>query len=382
MNHFAEHWQRIALGLGLLSLIALLGPTSPQWRSPLSPATARAQTAIAPSTHSLQQFQVAIGNIAVSVSVVEIDPHQPDFKLRPFWSSPAQIPGLLDTQSAARQAGAAIAINGGFFSRITHQPLGALRLNGEWVSSPILGRGVMAWSDRGEFLFTRAHFRERVTTSGGTQFELVDLNSGYFRAGLARYTPIWGRDYSTETDREVILSVASDRIVNRQTADLAGSLSVPIPRRGYLLVARQTEAADLARQLSIGETLWVETRIEPADLDRFPHALGAGPLLLKSGRIVLDAELEQFRPPFPTQRAARSAVGYTANGKLLFVTAGKGEEETGITLSEMARLMQQLGSRDALNLDGGTSSTLYAGDRIVNFTGRPPRVHNSLGWFD
>ncbi|MEM9567634.1 MAG: phosphodiester glycosidase family protein, partial [Cyanobacteria bacterium P01_E01_bin.34] len=90
---------------------------------------------------------------------------------------------------------------------------------------------------------------------------------------------------------------------------------------------------------------------------------------------------ERFRPPFPTQRAARSAVGLTAERQLLFVTAGKGEEDTGITLGEMAVLMQQLGSQQALNLDGGTSSTLYVGDRVVNFNGRPPRVHNYLGIF-
>ena len=337
--------------------------------------------AILPFDADLQQFQQQIGSAIVAVSVVTLDPRRPDLRLRPFWASPLQIPGLLDTQAAARREGAAIAINAGFFSRITHQPLGALRAEGQWVSSPILGRGVMAWSDSGEFLFTRANFSERIRTSDGRQLEILDFNSGYFRAGFARYTSTWGTHYTAETDNEVAIAVVDDRVNGIYPAGVAGSLRVAIPANGYLLVARQAEAATTARQLEIGEQLSLETRIEPASIDLYPYAIGAGPLLVQNNRVVLDAELEQFRPPFPSQRAARSAIGLTADGFLKLVTAGKGEEDTGVTLYEMALLMQQLGSRDALNLDGGTSSTLVVGDRIVNFPGTPPRVQNYLGVF-
>ena len=334
-----------------------------------------------PSVGTLNRFQVKIGEASVAVSMVELDLAQPAFKLRPFWAGSGQVPGLLDTQSAARREGADIAINGGFFSRITHQPLGAIKANNTWVSGPILGRGVMAWNDAGDFFFDRVRFYERVELSGGASLLISDLNSGYFRPGFSRYTPVWGREYNTETDDEVTISVADNRIVNIQTAGLAKSLTVLIPSNGYLIVARQTEAAVQARTLSLGEAVTISPQLSPDLISLYPHAIGAGPLLMKDGAIVLDAELEKFRPPFPTQRAARSAVGLTGDRKLLLVTAGKGEEDTGITLGEMAVLMQQLGCQHALNLDGGTSSTLVVGDRIVNFDGRPPRVQNYLGVF-
>ena len=56
----------------------------------------------------------------------------------------------------------------------------------------------------------------------------------------------------------------------------------------------------------------------------------------------------------------RTAVGYTANNELiLFVCEGrfKGRAD-GLTLTEMAKLMQQIGCVEALNLDGGGSSCL------------------------
>jgi len=60
--------------------------------------------------------------------------------------------------------------------------------------------------------------------------------------------------------------------------------------------------------------------------------------------------------------AARSAVGFTSDGYMIILAvAGKGQdpESSGITLEELADLMRRLGCASALNLDGGSSTTLY-----------------------
>jgi len=48
----------------------------------------------------------------------------------------------------------------------------------------------------------------------------------------------------------------------------------------------------------------------------------------------------------------------------------------------MAQILQQLGAINALNLDGGSSTTLYLGGQIID---RPPnsaaRIHNGIGIF-
>ncbi|MEO0853954.1 MAG: phosphodiester glycosidase family protein, partial [Cyanobacteria bacterium J06648_11] len=232
----------------------------------------------------------------------------------------------------------------------------------------------------GEFLFSRLTWQESASVAG-TDIELTHLNSGFAQAGWSRYSSAWGDRYTTKTDGEAIVTAIDGKIAEIQTAELVGSVTVDVPDNGYLLVARRERARERALAFQIGDAVAVTTRPQPAEVATYAHAIGGGPLLIQGGQIVLDAELEQFRPPFPTQRAARSAIGRTADGKILLVTAGKGKEFSGITLGEMAQLMQQLGCVDALNLDGGTSSTLYAGGGIVNFVGTPPRVHNYLGVF-
>lgn len=98
-------------------------------------------------------------------------------------------------------------------------------------------------------------------------------------------------------------------------------------------------------------------------------SLQAGPQLLP----VLRAEEEAFLRKQPDgtyadsiackKPAARSAVGFTSDGyAIILAVAGKGQdpESSGITLDELSDLMRRLGCASALNLDGGSSTTLYA----------------------
>jgi hypothetical protein len=94
-------------------------------------------------------------------------------------------------------------------------------------------------------------------------------------------------------------------------AGLAGSLTVQIPSEGYVLAGRGLEGALEARKLVPGDRLSLHLRLDPPELEAYPHILGAGPLLLLDGQVVLDARLEGFQPLFRRQRAARSAIGQT-----------------------------------------------------------------------
>ncbi|MGB5102804.1 MAG: phosphodiester glycosidase family protein [Steroidobacteraceae bacterium] len=69
------------------------------------------------------------------------------------------------------------------------------------------------------------------------------------------------------------------------------------------------------------------------------------------------------RAPHP-----RTAVGLSADGRELFlvVADGRREDTPGLTLPELARLMDEMGACSAVNLDGGGSSAMWIRDRIVN----------------
>jgi hypothetical protein len=46
-----------------------------------------------------------------------------------------------------------VAVNGGFFNRVRQLPLGAVRLDSEWLSGPILNRGAIGWDRNGPLMF-------------------------------------------------------------------------------------------------------------------------------------------------------------------------------------------------------------------------------------
>ncbi len=90
-------------------------------------------------------------------------------------------------------------------------------------------------------------------------------------------------------------------------------------------------------------------------------AIGGGPVLLQEGKIAISNNEELlFAGKGLYDKHPRTAMGYTANGKLIILViqgrfAGKAE---GANLLQMATILQQLGCVEALNLDGGGSSCM------------------------
>lgn len=94
-------------------------------------------------------------------------------------------------------------------------------------------------------------------------------------------------------------------------------------------------------------------------------AIGAGPLLLHCGKICVRDASASFNL---THKAPRTAIGKKKDGTaLLLVVDGRQPDwSAGITLKELATLFEFLGAQDALNLDGGGSSTMIINQQIVN----------------
>lgn len=109
--------------------------------------------------------------------------------------------------------------------------------------------------------------------------------------------------------------------------------------------------------------------------------LQAGPLLVVDGRpVVLDGRdpegfssgSGQFDSDITVGRYPRAALGVTSERLVALVCDGRSEEDAGLTLEELARLMAGLGSLRAINLDGGGSTSLVLDGRLVN---RPREEH-------
>jgi hypothetical protein len=109
--------------------------------------------------------------------------------------------------------------------------------------------------------------------------------------------------------------------------------------------------------------------------------LQAGPMLVRDGRVmVVDghdpegfaAGHGQFDSDITAGRYPRAAVGVGHDTILAVACDGRSPDDAGVTLGELAEVMLQLGASSAINLDGGGSTSLVSGGRLVN---RPREAH-------
>ncbi len=330
----------------------------------------------APGLRWRQQY-FTVGRKTLPVYWLQLSARDAQTALRPIWTAPTTVTGITPLSTMAQRWQATAAINAGFFNRNNQYPLGAIRYNNDWISGPILGRGVVGWGN-GQVQMDRLALRQTLRTGSGQTFPIQAINSGYVQAGMGLYTPAWGSTYRPITESERIVTVRNRQVVSQQS--VTGDVTVPIPQDGYILALRAYDSA--AQGLPVGAAITVQSDFVPPSLAPFPHIVGGGPLLIRNRNIVLDAGREQFGGAFASQSAPRSAIGYTANGDILLVAIHNSPAGSGPTLAETAQVMAQLGSVDALNLDGGSSASLYLGGRLINRHPRTAaRVNNGLGFF-
>lgn len=103
----------------------------------------------------------------------------------------------------------------------------------------------------------------------------------------------------------------------------------------------------------------------------YETVLQAGPTLVLNGRISLNPRAEGFRDPRLFAATRKTAVGITPANKLVLISVN-----TPISLHKLAKIVVKLGCTQAILLDGGTSTAMYAGGKFVSKPGR--RLTNLL----
>ncbi len=139
---------------------------------------------------------------------------------------------------------------------------------------------------------------------------------------------------------------------------------LPIPTDGYVLVG---PAAGIPNILKVDDKVGLQVYTAP-DWSDVQSAVSGGPYLVKDGQIYVDLREQSFRVGEFSQAAPRTAVGFTRNNHLLMVTVDGRQKNVsvGATLTEMARIMKELGAIEAMNFDGGSSTQMVVNGRVVN----------------
>ncbi len=110
-----------------------------------------------------------------------------------------------------------------------------------------------------------------------------------------------------------------------------------------------------------------------ATLDGGTCVVNGGPRVVVGGSVEITAFAEGFVYPefyyrFGERRNPRTLAGVTRGGNLLLVAVDgrRPGYSVGASFEESAAIMDALGSREAVNLDGGGSTAMTLGDELVN----------------
>lgn len=387
----------------------------------LSPLHAQTAVKVLGEGVVLKQYVQPFADKPQIVNVLEVDLRKPDVRVEAALASGTVYrqdltQGRETVSATVQRLGAVAGVNADFFP-FTGDPLGIHIQGGELVSEPSQ-RVAFGMTARREVIFGEVIVRGQVTPEGDEPLPLNGINRPIQANECLLITPRWGDLYPLPNGavalslREMEGVPALDMTRRAKAGDLVdASATCSVPPDGALLVATGAQA-DRLKQWQSGTALtlrfWVDPSSQqivlvPAPTREHAHlasrggfhrrseaefwaqaamAVGGGPWLLRNGEVLVDASREGFQSGFADKRHPRTAVGVTADGKLLLVTVdGRQAMSAGMTLHELARLMLDLGATDAINLDGGGSTTLAVrGGSVMNSPsgGKQRPVANSI----
>ncbi|MDK1475882.1 phosphodiester glycosidase family protein [Streptomyces sp. 549] len=337
-----------------------------------------------------------------------------------------RIEGLESVSSAAHRTGALAAVNGGFYvtpntrrepgpwlAGTPGDPAGLTVIGGDLLSESVLHRPalVLPGSSGLRPAVRRLSTRLSITDSRGAAHPVTGLNrfpglvpycGGAWATGrdkaahhdytcgssddLVVITPTYGRQAPAGDGRQALLDA------NGQVTALQDHRGGPVPPGGSVVQGRGAAAQWLATNARPGVRLQIRQEVTDPDtrqrLRPTPSLdiIEGGPLLLRGGRTVLDPVRDGWSPQaidghdrrafyndWYLRRNPRTAAGTTASGHLILMTADGRQpgHSAGLTITETAAVMRSLGAVDALNLDGGGSTTLVTHDRVRNTPSDP-----------
>jgi hypothetical protein len=144
--------------------------------------------------------------------------------------------------------------------------------------------------------------------------------------------------------------------------------NAPLDDSTYVISAHGAAESWLIRNLATDDTVKLVWRV-PETTWELVEAIGGLPRLVRDGNISIESAREGGSASFTNNRHPRSAIGFNADTSRFFFVTVDGRQpgySDGMTLPELAAFMRELGCTQALNLDGGGSTTMVVRGKVVN----------------
>ena len=337
----------------------------------LTAKLAASQPAAQPVTYQEGSYALPSGTISAKVITVNMSDPRVSVKSAIVGN---KLNATADFGSIAAYSGGALAIiNANFFESYEDikDPIGPVMVNGNFVygnSGSITSLGITA---DGKMYYGRPSvFYRVITTDSGAAQQWSGYNLNVFEQSAdasVLYTPARGESVPV-TCAGAALTVRNGVTTDYRT--VAAGETLTIPADGYVLWMGSAFTATHYYQVpELGRTVAMEPYLRVEDeegfvLDGVTSLISGAPRLVKDGAIetYLDPGFTEAR--FTTSITPRTAVGTTADGKLLLVSV------PSASIQQMRELMLQLGCQDAINLDGGASTAMYYNGQTLAAPGR------------
>jgi exopolysaccharide biosynthesis protein len=276
------------------------------------------------------------------------------------------------TSSICRRTKCLVGINGDFWSGQSGL-IGALVQQGELLRSPTGAHFQFVVGPDGEPTAGPITWHGRFITSDNKSASFNGVNVPRKKDGIVLYSRRFARSTKTDhTGAELVVSMlnGSPRLGHPASVRIEkffpeqGNTKI---NDGRLVLSGTGKGAEALRLLwhrakngVVERRMMIRLRTTP---DAF-ESIGGTPLLIHDGKPAYD----NASTAFVQAQHPRTIVGWTKDGQTLLVTVDGRQlgHSAGMTIPEAARMMLKLGAVDAINLDGGGSTTFVVRGKVLN----------------
>ena len=364
----------LALSLSLLLSAAAFDSSGWSWGT----VTSVSEQTVAPET-TYRKITLSSPTGPQSINAMEFNPKNPYISMRAGLTNGEvygnqTVAAMANDFNKKNEGQVIAAINADFFNFGEGVPFGIFMDNGEILSTPPQYSAAFGIKEDGTpFCQSHGTIMNKTLIIGDTKQQLDAINNphGKNADSIVLYNNRYDSStHSAKDSVEVVLSQISGEYRHGKTLSFVVEEIIPEGgntkiREGKPVLSARGAKKEALLALTAGQEISVTLQFVDFWSD-VSFAVAGSTLLLKDGEI---------QNATSTERTARTLIGIKADGNVVFYTIdGKMSDfSVGATHKQAATIMRDLGCVDAINLDGGGSTTFamrYLGSNTVKMVNR------------